>query len=86
MAQPIEFRQFFRRLTIDDVRNNVQGIRLPIGENKSDLFVGPALQFRYREKVNGTVQWSDWQTVPLALDSAEQHVPEPAPSAHPLPD
>lgn len=77
MSAPIEFRNYVRRMTMDDVNKGVQGARLPIGpvvngNQPHAMFVSVGLQYRYQEKVflNGAkaMKWSDWITVPLVKE------------------
>ena len=68
MSSPIEFRHYLRAFTLNDVRGNVQPIRMEGGR----LYAPPALQWRYREKTaDGSIQWSDWQDVPFVREGDE---------------
>jgi hypothetical protein len=75
---PLEFRNYVRRATIDDVKAGIQPIKIATGPRTadgfqaSDLFVAVGLQWRYQETVhvNGikTKQWSPWMDVPLVRE------------------
>ncbi len=62
-AAPIEVRYYLAELSMEHVRSGVQPVRqvMPGGEVK--LFAPPALEFRYREKINGELAWSEWRPV-----------------------
>ena len=73
MAAPIEFRQYLRLYTLDDARRGLQPIRLPQGpQGVTELFSGPVLQYRYRERINVNgdlaMRWSDWIEVPIVRE------------------
>ena len=73
MSSPLEFRYYLRLLTLDDIRQGAQPLKLPQGPQGSvQLFASPALQWRYRERIqNGdalSMRWSDWQDVPLVRE------------------
>lgn len=76
MAQPIELRQYLRKLTLDDVRNHIQPIRLPLPDGRTELYGAAVFQYRYREKIhiNGvaTMQWSDWIDVSFVREGMEE--------------
>jgi hypothetical protein len=69
MSAPIEMRMYLRKLTLDDVRNGINPIRLD-----GVLFAPPQLQLRYKERLpttNGQAEtvWSEWQDVPYARET-----------------
>ena len=70
MSAPVEFRYWMREFTLGDLQQGAQPLRFD-----GRLYVPPALQYRYRERVpNGselTLQWSDWQTVPIVREGSE---------------
>lgn len=70
MSGPIEFRYYLRAFSLDDLASGAQPIRLD-----GRMYAPPALQYRYRERVpNGsetTLQWSDWQAVPIVREGSE---------------
>lgn len=72
MSAPLEFRNYLKRMTPEDLNKGIQGARLPIGPNETAMFVSVGLQYRFQEKVflNGakTLQWSEWITVPLVKE------------------
>ena len=73
MSSPLEFRYWLRYYTLDDARNGSQPIKLPQGPQLvTQLFAAPALQWRYRERIqNGdalSMRWSEWQDVPLVRE------------------
>lgn len=59
MPGPVELRQFMRLATLEDIANGIQPLRQMTG-NGFKLFCPPQLQYRFKEKVEGAVVWSDW--------------------------
>ena len=49
---------YLRRITMDELEAGVQ----PMKQN-GKLYHPPVLQFRYLQKINGSVSWSEWQNV-----------------------
>lgn len=58
MPAPLELRMYLRRITMDELEAGVQ----PMKQN-GKLYHPPVLQFRYLQKINGSVSWSEWQNV-----------------------
>ncbi len=69
---PIEFRNYVPLVTLADIQQGIQPIRLD-----GKLYAPPRLQYRYRERVQGdngaapVMQWSEWQEVPFIREGAE---------------
>lgn len=75
MASSIEMRQYLRKYTLEDLKNGLQSVRVPVGpmvngQQPVEVFCPPAtLQFRVKEKVHvdgkPTVEWGPWEDVPM---------------------
>jgi len=67
MAAPIEFRHYVKRATLEDIKAGAQYVPF-----QGELWLAPRLQFRFRERVKlndaESLQWSEWQDVPLVRE------------------
>lgn len=80
-APRYEFRNYVRRMTMDDVDKGLQGARLPIGpmvdgKQPTAMFLSVGLQVRYQRKVflNGVkdLEWTEWETIPLVREGDDE--------------
>jgi len=76
-SAPMQMRYYWRRATMQDVRAGVKPVQLAVGpivngEQATDLFVPPLLQYRYKERVfvdgKPVMGWSPWCDVPQVRD------------------
>lgn len=79
MAAPIQMRYWLREFGLEDLRAGMQPIRQAMPNGELKLFAQPALEFRYREKINGELAWSEWNPVLYARegDDAPAEAPKP---------
>jgi hypothetical protein len=81
MNLPIELREYFRRWQREDYTQNLSPIKLQTGsaERPVDIFVRVGLQFRCLVKnPDRTLEWSEWQGVPVVLEGYEKTAQEKA--------
>ncbi len=67
---PIELRQYLRLATLDDIAAGMQTLRQQTAKGLQ-LFAPPVLQFRYKQKGESGVEWSDWQDINFAREGDE---------------
>jgi hypothetical protein len=77
MSLPLEIRLYHRKLTLDDVANGVQGIRVQTGPIAWTMYRPASLQFRMRIKSG----WSDWLDVPIVREDDAMPADDPESSA-----
>jgi hypothetical protein len=74
MAFPVEFRFFYNRYRIANLKQNMPNVRGPDNE----LYLPPTLQFRCRMKVSiGDsigFEWSEWQEIPHVYETVSPEV------------
>jgi len=83
MSSPIEFRNYARRMTVDDLNNGLQGVRAPVlhngqpvidasGKAQTAMFISVGMQYRYQAKVylDGAkaLEWSPWIDIPMVKE------------------
>jgi hypothetical protein len=82
MADTIEIRQYLRKYTLDDVKMNLQALKIQVGPSVNgqpapgELFCPPPmLQFRVKTRVHvdgkPTTEWSEWEDVPIVREGEE---------------
>ena len=69
-ASPVEFRHYLRLATLEDIAAGMQPLRQQTA-NGLQLFAPPVLQFRYKVKGEGGVEWSPWSDINYAREGDE---------------
>lgn len=67
-SSPVEFRHYMRLCTMQDIKNGVNPLRLTGPDQAPQLYCPPQLQFRYKERDQQGVTWTEWADVPLVRE------------------